>query len=102
MWDTDTHADVSVVAARAGSGQSQSSPTLAVEGLRKSYGTTRALAGVDLRVEAGTVLGLLGPNGAGKTSLVSIVAGLRRPDAGRVEVCGIDVVRTPQPARRLI
>ena len=63
------------------------------KGSTKSYGTTVALAGVDLSVEAGTILGLLGPNGAGKTSLVSIVAGLRRPDAGRVEVCGIDVVR---------
>jgi ABC-2 type transport system ATP-binding protein len=48
------------------------------------------------------VLGLLGPNGAGKTSFVSIVAGLRRPDRGRVEVCGTDVVRTPQAAHRLI
>ncbi len=77
-------------------------PALAVERLEKSYGATLALAGVDLRVEAGTILGLVGPNGAGKTSLVSIVAGLRRPDAGRVEVCGIDVVRSPQAARSLI
>jgi ABC-2 type transport system ATP-binding protein len=77
-------------------------PTLLVEGLTKSYGATVALAGIDVRVEPGTILGLLGPNGAGKTSLVSIVAGLRRPDAGRVEVCGIDVVRSPQAARRLI
>jgi ABC-2 type transport system ATP-binding protein len=75
---------------------------LLVAGLRKSYGTTIALAGVDLRVEPGTVLGLLGPNGAGKTSLVSIVAGLRRPDAGRVEVCGIDVSRAPREARAVL
>jgi ABC-2 type transport system ATP-binding protein len=74
-------------------------PALLVEGLRKSYGATVALAGVDLRVERGTVLGLLGPNGAGKTTLVSIVAGLRRPDAGRVEVCGLDVVRSPREVR---
>jgi ABC-2 type transport system ATP-binding protein len=74
-------------------------PALRVVGLRKSYGGTVALAGVDLRVEPGTVLGLLGPNGAGKTSLVSIVAGLRRPDAGRVEVCGIDVARSPRDVR---
>jgi ABC-2 type transport system ATP-binding protein len=57
---------------------------------------------VDLRVEAGTILGLLGPNGAGKTSLVSIVAGLRRPDAGRVSVFGIDVAREPKASRPLI
>jgi len=74
-------------------------PALLVAGLRKSYGATVALDGVDLRVEPGTVLRLLGPNGAGKTSLVSIVAGLRRPDAGRVEVCGIDVARAPREVR---
>jgi ABC-2 type transport system ATP-binding protein len=77
-------------------------PALAIRGLHKSYGDTVALAGVDLEVRAGTILGLLGPNGAGKTSLVSIVAGLRRPDAGTVHVCGIDVVRAPQRARGLI
>jgi ABC-2 type transport system ATP-binding protein len=74
-------------------------PALLIEGLHKSYGATVALAGVDLRVEPGTVVGLLGPNGAGKTSLVSIVAGLRRPDRGRVEVCGIDAVRWPRRVR---
>ena len=95
MLDTDGNAKARVVAGRHPS-------ALAVVGLEKSYGTTVALSGVDLTVEAGTILGLLGPNGAGKTSLVSIVAGLRRPDAGRVEVCGIDVVRSPQTARRLI
>jgi ABC-2 type transport system ATP-binding protein len=77
-------------------------PVLAIRDLHKSYGDTVALAGVDLEVPAGTILGLLGPNGAGKTSLVSIVAGLRRPDAGTVHVCGIDVVRAPQRARGLI
>jgi ABC-2 type transport system ATP-binding protein len=77
-------------------------PALAIAGLRKAYGATVALAGVDLDVAAGTILGLLGPNGAGKTSLVSIVAGLRRPDAGTVHVAGIDVVRDPQRARGLV
>ena len=77
-------------------------PTLVVEGVRKAYGSTVALAGVDLVVEAGTVLGLLGPNGAGKTSLVSIVAGLRRADAGTVHVAGVDVSREPDVAHRLI
>ena len=95
MQNTDQHARPIVAAA-------QGAPTLLVEGLSKSYGSTRALDGVDLRVEAGTILGLLGPNGAGKTSLVSIVAGLRRPDAGRVEVCGIDATRSPHQTRRLI
>lgn len=61
---------------------------LEMRGVRKSYGRTVALDGVDLEIDAGTVLGLLGRNGAGKTSLVSIVAGLRRADAGTVQVRG--------------
>jgi ABC-2 type transport system ATP-binding protein len=75
---------------------------LVVDGVRKSYGSTVALDGVDLTVEAGSILGVLGPNGAGKTSLVSIVAGLRRPDAGTVHVAGIDVGRDPHRAHALI
>jgi ABC-2 type transport system ATP-binding protein len=63
-------------------------PLVEMQGVHKAYGRTVALDGVDLTVEAGTVLGLLGRNGAGKTTLVSIVAGLRRADAGRVEVRG--------------
>ena len=75
---------------------------LVVEDLRKSYGPTVALEGVDLTVEAGTILGLLGPNGAGKTTLVSIVAGIRKPDAGTVRVAGIDVAHEPDRVHRLI
>jgi ABC-2 type transport system ATP-binding protein len=75
---------------------------LEVQGVRKAYGATVALDGVDLDVEAGVILGLLGPNGAGKTSVVSIVAGLRRPDSGTVHVGGVDVVRRPQRAQQLI
>ncbi len=75
---------------------------LRVGGLVKSYGDVHALRGVDLTVAPGEIVGLLGPNGAGKTTLVSIVAGLRRPDAGSVMVDGIDVVATPDKARRRI
>ena len=75
---------------------------LEVRGVTKSYGTKVALAGVDLDVSAGEVVGLLGPNGAGKTTLVSIVAGLRRPDGGSVRVNGIDVVADPRRARRVV
>ncbi|NYH54727.1 ABC-2 type transport system ATP-binding protein [Nocardiopsis arvandica] len=67
-------------------------PAISAEGLRKSYGTTRALDGLDLTVRAGTVLGLLGPNGAGKTTAVRVLATLLRPDSGRASVAGYDVV----------
>jgi ABC-2 type transport system ATP-binding protein len=73
---------------------------LAMTGVRKAYGDCVALDGVDLTVQPGEVLGLLGVNGAGKTTLVSIVAGLRRADAGTVDVCGIDVAADPRAARR--
>jgi ABC-2 type transport system ATP-binding protein len=62
----------------------------------------RALDGVDLEVQEGTVLGLLGPNGAGKTTAVRILATLLRPDAGSASVAGIDVLREPQAVRRVI
>src|SRR3954451_17423352 len=66
---------------------------IVVEGLAKSYGSVQALCGVDFAARTGTVLGLLGPNGAGKTTAVRILATLRRPDAGRAIVAGLDVVR---------
>ncbi|QKW07292.1 ATP-binding cassette domain-containing protein [Streptomyces sp. NA04227] len=73
-----------------------------VEGVTKRYGEKRALDGLDLRVDSGTVHALLGPNGAGKTTLVRILATLLRPDAGRVEVAGVNVRRTPDEVRRRI
>jgi oleandomycin transport system ATP-binding protein len=72
------------------------------EGLVKRFGTTTALAGVDLAARPGTVLGVLGPNGAGKTTAVRILATLLRPDAGTATVGGLDVVRQAAQVRRLI
>jgi oleandomycin transport system ATP-binding protein len=71
-------------------------------GLHKRFGTTQALAGVDLAAREGTVLGVLGPNGAGKTTAVRILATLLRPDAGSARVAGYDVVREPAKVRRQI
>ncbi|MBD0424452.1 ATP-binding cassette domain-containing protein [Streptomyces sp. NPDC052309] len=65
---------------------------ITVEGARKRYGSKNALDGLDLTVARGTVHGVLGPNGAGKTTLVRVLSTLLRPDAGRIEVAGHDVV----------
>src|ERR1700733_9763962 len=67
-------------------------PAIEVSALRKSFGATVALDGVDLAAEAGQVLALLGPNGAGKTTLVRILATLLSADAGTARVAGFDVV----------
>ena len=73
-----------------------------VDTLTKSFGPTKALAGVSFRVGPGEIVGLLGPNGAGKTTLVRAVATLLRPDRGTVRVAGVDVTRDPQRVRELI
>jgi ABC-2 type transport system ATP-binding protein len=70
-------------------------PVIRVDGLRKTYGETRAVDGVSFEVRPGTVFGLLGPNGAGKTTTVEVLEGLRTPDSGEVRVLGVDVVAHP-------
>ncbi|GGM21574.1 daunorubicin resistance protein DrrA family ABC transporter ATP-binding protein [Micromonospora sonchi] len=69
------------------------------EGLTRSFGETRALAGLDLQVPAGAVYGVLGPNGAGKTTAVRVLATLLRPDGGRARVFGHDVVTEADAVR---
>ncbi len=76
--------------------------SILAEGLTKRYGTTTALAGVDLAVRTGSVFGLLGPNGAGKTTTIRILATLLRPDEGHATVAGYDVVRQAHQVRALI
>ncbi len=78
------------------------SDAVVAEGLVKKYGDVVALAGLDLRVPTGTVLGVLGPNGAGKTTAVRVLTTLLRPDSGRAEVAGVDVLADPDEVRRRI
>jgi ABC-2 type transport system ATP-binding protein len=75
---------------------------IVVEGLQKSYGSVRALCGVDFAARTGTVLGLLGPNGAGKTTTVRILATLLEPDGGTARVAGLDAVRDAAELRAKI
>jgi len=76
-----------------------SETAIVVENLTKRFGNVEALAGVDFEVESGTVFGLLGPNGAGKTTAIRILTTILRPDGGRAEVLGFDVVRDAQKVR---
>ena len=78
------------------------SNAIEAHGLTKRFGSTQALAGIDLVAREGTVLGVLGPNGAGKTTAVRIMATLIRADAGRATVAGYDVVRDAQQVRQNI
>ncbi len=75
---------------------------IVVEGLHKSYGSVKALGGVDFAARSGSVLGLLGPNGAGKTTAVRILATLLEPDAGHARVAGFDVVKEAAALRARI
>jgi ABC-2 type transport system ATP-binding protein len=79
-----------------------SQPAIAATGLRKSYGDTLALDGIDLEVAEGTIFALLGPNGAGKTTAVNILSSLISPDGGEVRVAGHDLAREPDAVRSAI
>lgn len=78
--------------------------TYAIEttGLVKTFGSKRAVDGVDLRVPAGEFFGFLGPNGAGKSTTINMLVGLLRPDQGSARIHGVDVVGDPVGAKQLI
>jgi ABC-2 type transport system ATP-binding protein len=78
------------------------SPAIETSGLVKTFGTTRALGGVDLSIRGGSVYGLLGPNGAGKTTIIRVLATLLRPTSGRASVLGLDVVREAAAVRQKV
>jgi ABC-2 type transport system ATP-binding protein len=73
-------------------------PALLLDNVVKSYGSSKAVAGVSLKVHPGEFLALLGPNGAGKSTLFQLLSGLFLPDSGRIEVMGHDMSRDPVPA----
>ena len=73
-----------------------------IEGLRKRYGEVVAVDGLNLTVNRGEVFGILGPNGAGKTTTLETIEGLRKPDAGEIEVAGYDAVRESEILKRII
>jgi ABC-2 type transport system ATP-binding protein len=75
------------------------SPAILVEGLTKRFRSVVALDGIDFDVPPGTVFGLLGPNGAGKTTAVRVLTTILRPDGGRAEILGLDVVREASAVR---
>src|SRR5689334_16596057 len=77
-------------------------PAIRTAGLTKRFGPVAALNQLDLHLPAGRVLALLGPHGAGKTTAVRILTTLVRPDAGKAEVLGMDVVRQAAAVRRVI
>jgi len=76
-------------------------PALAIRGLAKSFDRP-AVNGLDLTVRTGEFYSLLGPNGAGKTTTLRMVAGLLPPDAGSIHICGVDALRDPVEAKRIV
>jgi ABC-2 type transport system ATP-binding protein len=77
-------------------------PIIELRGLVKRYGGTTAVDGIDLSVKSGEIFGILGPNGAGKTTTLEMIEGLRKPDAGTIQVAGFDAVGESDYVRRLI
>ncbi len=75
---------------------------LVVRDLRKRYGGVEAARDVSFAVEDGEIFGLLGPNGAGKTTTIECVIGLREPDGGSIEICGVDARRRPREVKQKI
>ena len=77
-------------------------PAVSIEQVHKRFGQVLALKGIDFTIERGEFFGLLGPNGAGKSTLINALAGLVRPDSGRLAVMGHDVQSQYRNARKLL
>ena len=77
-------------------------PAVQAQGLARRFGRTQAVASLDLQVARGESFGLVGPDGAGKTTTMRMLAGVMRPDAGRIVIDGVDVVAQPEQARHRV
>jgi putative spermidine/putrescine transport system ATP-binding protein len=85
----------------ADTGQAAGAPAVRLSGIRRVYGDVVAVAGIDLDIAAGEFFTMLGPSGSGKTTTLRVIAGFERPDAGRVELQGVDVTHVA-PAQRAV
>ncbi|MEB3293182.1 MAG: ABC transporter ATP-binding protein [Synechococcales bacterium] len=81
---------------------SDANTAVLIEDLRKSYGKVIAVDSVSLQVKSGEIFGLLGPNGAGKTTTLRCLCTLAKPDTGRIEIAGINVLDNPRGARQYL
>jgi ABC-2 type transport system ATP-binding protein len=75
-------------------------PAVIIEGLKKRYGSVEAVKDISFKVQRPEIFGLLGPNGAGKTTTIRCLCTLSKPDAGKIEVGGVDAIANPKIARR--
>jgi putative spermidine/putrescine transport system ATP-binding protein len=80
---------------------SAAAPAVRLTGIRRVYGDVLAVAGIDLEIVAGEFFTLLGPSGSGKTTTLRVIAGFERPDAGRIELQGVDVTNVA-PSQRAV
>ncbi len=76
-----------------------STPVIRIAGVRKTFGAAVAVADLNLEIAAGEFFTFLGPSGSGKTTMLRLIAGFERPDAGRIEIDGVDVARMPPHMR---
>jgi putative spermidine/putrescine transport system ATP-binding protein len=101
VGETATDVAAETASADGGGGSRSGAPAVRLTGLRKQYGSVAAVDGVDLEIEQGEFFTMLGPSGSGKTTLLRMIAGFERPDAGSIELGGVDVTRTPPYGRNV-